>query len=297
MAVEDGADVAALVAGYADHLEDGEYVRRIFASGDVAIRVLADMLGSGDRERAPGAALVLRDAVLSRFVPGLRGLLPTTSVFAALGANLYAPDYSIRRDSIYTLGKLTYPRQAAALVCAFPVYRERHPLELPDLLGELFWLSAKERRRRWDYLHALSRSPYYAVRWSVFEVAHGWAGMARHSRDARLYKRLLRRLAQDPHPFVRGEARSRLDGARRHPAGPLWPGTLETVVERSFFSVAIQFGNYLWASGRADYDLALLGQFANYVLFQAPRTEWTPPFEWEAFARPFDAWAATANSR
>jgi hypothetical protein len=298
----DPTGVERLIADYIDHLQDDEYVRGVFARDDVAVRVLGEMLGSGDRARVHAAALVLRDAALFRYVPRLWELLPQTDLFAVLESNLYASHYGIRRDSIFTLGKLTYPRQAAALSRAFPVYLERYPLELGALMGELFWLSSRERRRRWYYLDAVARAPHHLVRWSVFEAAGGWAAMGRHSRDARLYKRLLRRLAQDPHPFVRREARARLDGARLRSTGRRWDISVTAGGFASFEEVAMQFGNYLWVSRRADYDFSLLDRFAHYVVSgeaeaavaaMAHRGE---PFEWEAFVRAFDAWAEATGT-
>jgi hypothetical protein len=290
------AEIEALVAEYLDHLHDGAYMRRVFANGDVAVSMLATMLGSGDRTRVNRATLVLSDAVLYRYVPRLRELVPRTNLLDVLAANLYASDYGIRRDSIYTLGKLTYPRAAGALTRAFPVYLQRYPLEPPGLLSELFWLSTRARRRRWDYFLAMARSPQYPVRWCVFEAAdYGSVGTARRSRDARLYKRLLHRLARDPHPLVRQEARWRLLDARPHLDPRRWGGSTEVLGDRSFELVVIQFSNYLWVSGPADYDLALLHRFAHYVVVEAACTGAPAPVDSEAFARAFEEWAVAAD--
>jgi len=120
-------DTAVWVRDYIDHLEDGAYVRELFASEGVGgvSRVLVAMLRSGDAHEANAAFLFIRDVVNYAMVPVFTAYLPRCGIFDALRANLYAPDYAIRRGSIYTIGKIGPRANARLLAEAFPIYLQR----------------------------------------------------------------------------------------------------------------------------------------------------------------------------
>lgn len=282
----------ALVLAHDDHPDAlEELVGKIFGAHELpdAVHSLEALLRSGDRERIVRAEAFIRDVVIYGVHRQFTALLPHTGIFPALGQNLYAPDYLVRGLTIFTLGKITFPRNAPLLIDAFPWYLERDPIGIPSLVGELFWLSRAERRRRWEYFESIARSPHYLARWSFFEAAgEGWIGEPPKGRDARLRKRWMRRLAQDPNQMVRREARSRLDGLKRSPDKRMHSWHAPRLC---FENVSITFRNYLWASDRRDYDVALLDAWVQYR-----RThEIDASISHEEDAEAFEAWRGSAS--
>jgi hypothetical protein len=124
------------------------------AGVDGVARVLLAMLRSRDADEVIAAHLFLRDVVNYGMVPAFTVHLPTSGIFEVFRNNLYVPDFAIRRDTIFTIGKIGPRANARLLAEAFPVYLQRDPLLLPGLLGELFWLT--RHARQWTYLRALS---------------------------------------------------------------------------------------------------------------------------------------------
>jgi hypothetical protein len=293
------------IRDYVDHLEDTAYVRAVFAAAGVSgvAGLLVAMLRGGDRDAALAAGLFLRDAVLFGMAPDFALALPRTGVFPALRANLYVPDYAVRRDSVYTIGKLTVRTTAGLLREAFPVALRRDPLLLPRLLSELSWLTGG--KRPWAYLRRVAESPHYLVRWSLLAQNVSLVGDfgRRRGPEGRKLRRLYGRLAADPHPLVRAEARHRRAALVTRREERLWRnGGWERVwkrlshgePDRSFSSLELLFGNCMTLAGWADYDLADLDAFVGYwqahpVPRPDPDDPDASPFDLQAYAAGFAA--------
>ncbi len=302
-------DTAVWVRDYIDHLEDGAYVRELFASEGVGgvSRVLVAMLRSGDAHEANAAFLFIRDVVNYAMVPVFTAYLPRCGIFDALRANLYAPDYAIRRGSIYTIGKIGPRANARLLAEAFPIYLQRDPLLLPGLLFELFWLT--RHARQWTYLHAVAASPHFLVRWSLLDdSASPLPSLGGHEKyERRRLERLLFRLASDPYPLVRADADYRRRvlpsqkeerqwrlGDRR----ALWRRLGQGEPELTFTTMHMLFSNYLAVVERKDYDLETLDAFVRYrqehpiprPLQDTDKERDEPRFDMPGSVRAFDAW-------
>ncbi len=267
-----GADLANLISGYLDHLQDRAYVTSVVSRAPIAElgRTLASMLRSGDRQAATDAAQFAQDAVIFGLSPAFAEYFPRSPVLRALRENLSAADYFTRHQSIKTLGRVGPRSNAQCLAAVFPWFLEHDPLNLDDLLGELFWLSRRARRE--PYLDAIVTAPLYLARWTILGhlLDHGtyaYPGWV-NGRPSGYVLGYVERLAQDPHRWVRAEATWRLtqleasDAVRAHPISGM-----ESNREPSptFFTLWLQVGNYLWTSSRRDYDVQLVERIAAYV--------------------------------
>lgn len=301
-------DIDIWVRDYIDHLEDAAYVRELFAAEGVAgvSRGLVALLRSGDAHETQAALLFVRDVVNYGMVLHFTERLPQSGIFDALRANLSAPDYAIRRGSIYTIGKIGPRANARLLAEAFPSYLQRDPLLLPGFLFELFWLT--RHARQWTYLHAVAASPHYCVRWSLLdESASPLPSLGGHDKyERRRLERLLSRLASDPHPLVRADARYRrhlLPGRREErqwrlgDRRALWRRVGQGAPDLTFTTLHTLFSNYLSVVGRRDYDIETLNAFVRYRQehpIPQPDLDADAPdearFDMPTYVRGFDAW-------
>jgi hypothetical protein len=239
---------------------------------------LANMLRSGDRERAGQAGLFVQDAV--RFGPDptfARYLLRSCSL-RALRENLRAADYFTRGQTIHTLRRIGPPANARHLASNFAWYLEYDPLHLQDLLSEMFRLG--HRTRREHYLEEIARANSYLARWTLLEILEitDWRSFA---------EMVLPRLVQDAQPLVQAEAQWRLEELRlqHHPeTSGAAPKSQLDEPEPSFLKLKINVGNYLSISGRQDYDLKLVEQVTAYLREHPITIGYDIEAYWQAFA-------------
>jgi hypothetical protein len=241
--------LAARISRYIDHLQDADYVGNVVSSAPMAelSRTLVSMLRGGDRQAAGDAALFAQDAVMFGLSPEFARYFPRSAVLRALRDNLFAADYFTRHQAIKTLGRVGPRSNAQHLAAAFHWYLEHDPLSM-----------LAPRKPRGPYFEGVIDAPLYLARWSLL----------RHLLDHGAYPPLqvrgyLQRLADDPHALVRAEARWRLD--------QLEPGQLaRDEPALTFFTLTQQVGNYLWISGRRDYDELLIERIVEYVTRHPP---------------------------
>jgi hypothetical protein len=188
-----------------------------------------------------------------------------------LRTNLYVPNRSIRRNSIYTFGKLSFFENARLLDEALPFYLEHDPLEIDGLLFELFWLSREARRRHWSYLRRITTAPSYLTRWAGLNIAIWRFGDA-YDRGLVTLERTFARLAADPHEAVRDEAafcldqfqqQLRMETPPEHGHNELLKRHLSHGPEVNFGRIDLTFGNYLHRVGLDDYEPALLDEWVR----------------------------------
>jgi hypothetical protein len=246
----------AMVRGYLDHLEEREHVEGVFAllGSDGVLALLADVVARGDAAEVADAGLFVRDVHLMMAPPGFRRAFAGSDLVRALQARLRDPSPRVRGTCLYTLGRTCHRPSARHLDAVFPWYLQNAPLELHRLLPELFWLGGAGR----SYAHHLRRlvaAPLYLTRWAAVPLDEP---------DQRLLgyeKQAVRRLAQDPHPWVRDEARWVLDVRR---GGPPHRGRQAYLQRRAagrpyptFSALDLAVGHYLGVSGEDSYDAAL----------------------------------------
>lgn len=292
------AQIRQAIYHYIDHLEDGGYVRNAFGLADVStvVAILAEMLRSGDRQSVLAADIFLRDIVNYRMMPPFETYLPRSGLFRVLGDLLYVHDHTIRHNTIHTIGKIFYKTNVSMLIEALPVYLQHYPLELPDLFLELNWLSRSFRRRRWEHYEQAAASPNYLVRWSLLEILRQERSQP-DERDpvAGRLEKIYGRLARDTRFLVGAEAEHALHLLRLSWEGQILPVSeyrrqkkrfREATPKLTFSIFQTRVRNYLYASGRHDYDLAVLERFARYCADHP----FGRPFDNVAYARIFDEW-------
>jgi hypothetical protein len=300
-AVEERAE--RLIRTYTDHLEDADYCRAVFALADVPTicAVLVAMFQSGDRSVVVDALHFMCDVVNYGMLPEFTQRLPRSGILAPLRDLLYAPDQNVRHNAIHTLGKMGPRQNAGMLAEAFPHYLGHHPLELPDLLFELFWLSRKERGRRWDYYDQMATSSLYLIRWSMLDVLDHYRSTDPSSPSSRRLKHLYEGLSTDANPCVAAEAtyelakRRELAKLRLDLEAPMlalaeWQRRKKQIrlaePRLTFMTLEVSFWNYLSAADQADYDVATLDAFAYFRLHH-PMNARTDRAE---YARAFETW-------
>lgn len=266
-------DIREQILHYYDRIEDEEYARAVFEEHglDATLAAAVELAACGATQPVYKSFTFIQDVALYRWVPGFYEALPTSGLFEVLRANIYAPNRSIRHNSVYLFGKLCFEENARWLDEALPFYLERDPLELDGLLFELFWLSREACGRRWTYLRRITTAPSYLTRWAGLNIA------THHFRDAAQrgmvsLERVYSRLAADPSEVVRAEAtyRLRLFQARRQ-WGVLPKEEHRQLVKRvkrdepelTFFVLGLTFSNYLYDAGLVDYDLDVLDEWVR----------------------------------
>lgn len=149
----------------------------------------------------------VRDASLfaNPFREQFRAHLSSSNIWSAFRSLLQARNFSVRRNVIFTIAKLTYRERSTLLSEAFPFYLEKDPINLPRLLQELVWLTNKWN---WNLLEQVASADHYLRRWSLCqilddngnpeEILNGFAS-------------ILDRLKKDPHKQIAAEAAFRFE--------------------------------------------------------------------------------------
>lgn len=267
------------VTHYIDHLQDVPWIESLVAEHGVAaiLQACVDVLGGQPLHPAEvhEVTTLLRDLGIrgifgDELVAEVRERLPG-SVLPALRPLLRAPVLQVRMAAIYTLGKLSFPEEAAALREVFPSYLDRDPFCLARLLGELGWLGDRPGvHARIEQLIA-HQSPL--VRWSALGYLDSSGTPS--GPELALTSRWLGALASDPSPWVADEARHQLArlelevAAREDKESPRAEqrekrralNQAEPAI--TFSTLEIRFLNELHRTGQADYSLEELAAFVQ----------------------------------
>jgi hypothetical protein len=286
-----------------------DYSREEFASGlerfgvGPVLEAIVRAVESGHPDRASMALAFLRDAILSARQREFAVAYRRSALLELLRSKLRAPEFAIRGDVIFTLGKLGPRENARHLRDAFPWYMEHDPFRLDRLLFELRWLLGSRRYKSRRYLTQAALSPRYLTRWTTVQVL--WDRELQRGRLEWGARRspgwavqLMRRLAQDGHPSVRADARRALAERRqlrfhgRPPAVERDSGGLADT--RSFGDLKIErleqlVSDYLSSSGQADYDIALVEAVARHVGAEPITAGYDPASYWEPLTREREA--------
>jgi hypothetical protein len=284
------SNLAKQISHYIDHLQNKAYVRRVVSRAPMVElgKTLVTMLRNGDRQAASDAALFAQDAVMFGLSPEFARYFPRSPVLRALRENILAADYFTRHQSIKTLGRVGPRSNTQHLAAALPWYLERDPLNIDDLLGELFWLAPRTHRE--PYLESVMTAPLYLARWAILGhlMDHGAYGYPR-SVDSPLAPYALGyvdRLTDDPHPWVRAEATWRLrqldasEAATTHATSGMGA---DNEPSPTFFMLWLHVSNYLANSGRRDYDVPLVERIAEHVVRHPPYAGMHINAYWAAF--------------
>lgn len=196
------------------------------------------------------------------FREAFREHLAHSPLWGTLRDLLRAPLVHVRKDAIYTIGKLCCKEQAYLLSDAFPFYFDRDPINLPGLLSELEWLT---HVWRWDFIEQIAAAEHYLFRWGLCEVFGQWSS---EPREADRWLATMGRLKCDPNLLVAAEATWLVERimVKRRPKlpKPQWRQEVKRIKamepKLTFGMTTIQFMNARWLG---DYTLDEFDRFVS----------------------------------
>jgi hypothetical protein len=222
---------------------------------------IESILETESPENIPHALGFIRDANLydHPFREGFRNYLATARTWEIFRDLLKAPNFLVRCNTIYTIGKITDRSRAYLLGDAFPYYLERDPINLPRLLCEHTWLTKKWN---WDWLEQIAVADHYIKRWSLCEIPDHF-GLDEADRP---FLEVFTQLKSDTNPLVAAEANFHFEQIKLE-LGPKLPkaewrkevkriNSLEPKV--LFESTAMRF-----MQNRTDYNLEEFDRFVR----------------------------------
>jgi hypothetical protein len=144
----------------------------------------------------------IRDANLYKhpFRESFREYLASASIWEMFRDLLKAPDFRVRQNTIYTIGKLTNRDRAYLLSDAFPHYLANDPINLPRLISEHLWLT---NQWNWEWMEQLVSADHYLKRWSLCQILDDNGD---DEKTKAHFIELLDRLKTDMNPLVASEA-------------------------------------------------------------------------------------------
>jgi len=204
----------------------------------------------------------IRDANLYEhpFREGFREHLSSANLWESFQTLLKAPNFNVRGNAIYTVGKLTNRDRAYLLSDAFSFYLANDPLNLPRLLSEHLWLTNKWN---WDWVERIASADHYLKRWSLCQVIDDDGS---DEETKRCFMEVLPRLKSDANFFVASEAKFRFERVKVKLEPKLSKSEWRKEVKRiaslepkmTFEWTAMRF-----MQNRLDYTLAEFDQFVK----------------------------------
>ncbi|AFY42635.1 HEAT repeat domain-containing protein [Nostoc sp. PCC 7107] len=196
------------IINYLSHLGDSDYMAEVVITPG-AVETLIKMLQNPDPDIVGSAGLFITDFVLSCSrnetckISWETQLEPV--IIPELERLIFAENHFIRKQVIYTLGKICSYDSVPVLLQGFYKYRESDPLLLPRLLGELFWLGVENS---WDLLESMVNSQYYTTRWAVINLLGEFIYHSPSEEDGTFSMKynFSEKLRNDSHPLIKAEA-------------------------------------------------------------------------------------------
>ncbi|MBA3920999.1 MAG: HEAT repeat domain-containing protein [Nostocaceae cyanobacterium] len=195
------------IRNYINYLGDYEYMAEVVTSPSV-VDTLINSLQSNNSEIIGDTCLFIRDFVLicsrndtckqswdseleSAIIPVLEHLLSANNHF-------------IRTTVVYTLGKTCSYDSVPVMLDTFYQLRDRDPILLPRLVGELFWLGVENS---WEILESMVLSNQYTTRWAVVEILQGFNYDSQEGEeDFLILQKFYAQLRLDAYPLARSQA-------------------------------------------------------------------------------------------
>jgi hypothetical protein len=259
-------------SAYLDELAGSVAVNDLFAA-------TVELLQSSDCKTLPATLLFVQDLISyypSEERQAVRTAYPESIVVQALEALLHAECHGTRKQAAYVLGKTGSESSVKAMTEAFHQWRDRDPILLPRLIGELSWLGAANFD---ELLDAMMTSPVFATRWATASLLQEFLDEP----ETALFDQKRQRweiLRHDPHPLVRQEAGYqyqlqlfRLEGGRLSPAERKQHKAARRKARKeldrqyapsiTFSAIASRFTNYFYELGQTDYTIEQLETFID----------------------------------
>ncbi|ALF55546.1 hypothetical protein ACX27_26285 [Nostoc piscinale CENA21] len=261
---------------YLSHLEDSDYMAEVVTTPGAA-ETLIKILQDDDDEIMSYAGLFIRDFVLicSRNetckIPWETQLKPV--IIPELERLIFAENHFIRKQVIYTLGKICSYDSIPILVQAFYEYRESDPILLPRLLGELFWLGVENRL---DILESMINSQYYTTRWAVINLLGEFIYHSQSEEDGTFSMKynFSEKLRNDSNPLIKAEAeyeyqllalnhRKLQENMAKSDYKKQRKDLKKLEPCLTFFRVSLQFSHYMVANNLSTYTMQELETFID----------------------------------
>ena len=191
---------------YLNHLGDSEYMATVVTSIG-AVDTLIKLLQSENVVTVSYTCLFITDFSIGSRNNTCKEFWESkleSAIIPELEHLVLADNHFIRRQAIYTLGKICSYNSVPVLLHAFYELRDKDPLLLPRLVGELFWLGVDNR---WALIDSMTASNQYTTRWAVLQSLTEFIYDAQNEDETFLMRyKFCDRLRQDSHPLVLAEA-------------------------------------------------------------------------------------------
>jgi hypothetical protein len=134
-----------------------------------------------------------------------RECLVVSDIWDELRRLLCFQNFWVRKNAIYTIGKLAGRERACLLSDSFPYYLETDPINIPPLLKELRWLTGAWN---WSFVEQTAAASHYLQRWSLCSLLDD-DGSSPETFER--YLDVLSALKTDPNSLVANEASLRVE--------------------------------------------------------------------------------------
>lgn len=264
------------VRNYISYLGDSEYMAEVVTSS-TAIDTLIKLLQSNDDEIVGETCLFITDFVLScsrndTCKQSWDNELESV-IIPQLEHLLFVDNHFIRKQVIYTLGKICSYDSVPVMLNAFHQLRDKDPILLPRLIGELFWLGVDDRC---GIIDSMGSSNQYTTRWAAITALGQFIYNSPNEEDETFWIRhkFYHQLRHDTHPLVREEAEYNYQflelQCRKHKENMSKPeyrkqkkGLKKLEPFLSFSSIETQFCNYIYAQKLHIYNIEELETFID----------------------------------
>ncbi len=258
---------------YINYLGDSDYIADVVTSPG-AVDSMIKLLQSNEGEIISDTCLFIRDFVLSCSQnPTCRQSWESqlkSAIIPEIENLLFADNHFIRGHAVYTLGKICSYDSIPVMLNAFYQLRDRDPILLPRLIGELFWLGVNNP---WDIIDSMAVSERYTTRWAVVHI-WGEFDCTSPNEDFVMAHKLCDRLRRDAHRLVREQAEYNYQSLelqrRKHQENM---SNAEYRQQRKelkkkctflpFGNIILQFGRYMYERNLHTYTLEELEKFIN----------------------------------
>lgn len=261
---------------YINYLGDLEYIASVVTSPG-AVDALIKLLQSNDNEIIGDTCLFITDFVLScsrNDTCKQSWDKLELAVIPKLEHLVLADNHFIRRQVIYTLGKICSYDSVPVMLNAFHQLRDKDPILLPRLIGELFWLGVDNH---WDIIGSMAASNQYTTRWATMtaldEFICDWQN-EEEDETFLLKHKFCNQLRHDAHPPVREEAeynyqflelqrRKYKENLSKYEYGKQRKALKKSELFLSFSNISSQFSYYMYTQNLHTYTLEELEKFID----------------------------------
>lgn len=266
------------ILNYLNYLGDSEYMAEV-ATSPGAVDTLIKLLQSNNEETVSYACLFITDFVLSCSQNNIckqSWKKLESAIIPQLEHLVFADNHFIRKQVIYTLGKICSYNSVPVLLHALHELGDRDPILLPRLVGELFWLGVDNRC---DVIESIIVSKQYTTRWAVVVTLEEFIYHLPNQEDETFLMRykFCNHLRQDSHPLVQAEAEYKYQvlelNRRKHKENMSKSDYKKQRKELkkiqsflSFSSVCSQFSNYMYKRNLHTYTTEDLEGFITALL-------------------------------